>query len=381
MLLSGMMAFLFTIFALTSMDTSQAIYNRIIVQNSVDAAADAAALWQARGCNLVQNLNNYHYEANQFFATTEANALNSCFLADLLGICAKLNIPYFSQACAVGQKIVCKACASAWIWDDAQDATAQAILTEQQWIITTTPYIALIAANEAAQGSGADELLTSVGAYGNKLTAAIGLPIDLTGIASAGTSILKTFGINISAWPLPLDLKSLGLGLNPVSGSTSPWKFGPCSAYVLMGKAPQIGCGLQDPEKNWGPEKQYDNNWGWYDDQYYVGRPGYMTWFAGKTNQPTVLGFLRWLNPNPTPPAEVPYWLNQTGLPMYNGAVLSSSSDDIPAYIAFASSQVDRAPGTTWSGVVANGSANAYPYLIPVYFPGIGAGTSIWIFH
>ena len=394
MLLSGMMAFLFAIFALIATDTSQAIYNRIIVQNSVDAAADAAALWQARGCNMLQNLNNYHYEANSFFAKTEANALNACALAALLEPLRYL--PYVGTAAGyLKDYLVCPACKSAPIWDDAQNTIAYGILTEQKWVVTTIPYIALAAANDAAQGGGADELLRSASAYGSNFTASIGLPsIDLTGAASALSSLLNRFGLTIYA--LPLDYKSLELGVKPISGSDSPWKFGPCSAEIIIGETPVIGCGLKGPTLDRGPERQYtvtyingkEDKWGWHDDQYYVGHPGYMTWIAGKTNQPTVLGFLNWLNPNPAATNEVAYWLNQSGLPMYNGAVLSSSSLEIPAYIAFASSQVDGKPGTKWGGLVGNSSDNyAYPYLIPVYFPNpINpnkpiSGTSIGIFH
>jgi hypothetical protein len=377
MLLSGMMAFLFTIFALISSDTSQAIYNRIIAQNSVDAAADAAALWQARGCNMIQNLNNYHYEANQFFATTEATALNACPFAAVLRLASA-----FPGAAAAAQ-VMCVACGSAPIWDDAQNATAFAILKEQQWITTVTPYIALAAANDAAQGSGADELMTSASAWLNQSATSIGLPLpDLSGITSTLGNILGYLGITVYA--LPLDPKSLELGVNPVSKDLikgSPWTFGPCSVDVVARKI--AGC--------WGPdhpsstlqqeEEQNSQNWGWKQDQYYVGHPGYMTWIAGKTSQPELagLGFLKWLNPDATTPSE------NSNLPMYEGSSLSSSSLEIPAFIAFASSQVDGAPGTTWNGVGMDDekprSANAAPYLIPVYIPGIGAGTSVGIFH
>ena len=60
-LLCGMMVFVATMFGIIAMDTSMAIHNRILAQNAVDSAADSAALWQARFCNLEQNLNNLHY--------------------------------------------------------------------------------------------------------------------------------------------------------------------------------------------------------------------------------------------------------------------------------------------------------------------------------
>ncbi len=386
LLLTGMMAFVAAIFALMAMDTSQAIYNRIIVQNSVDAAADAAALWQARGCNMVQNLNNYHYEANMFFAQTEATALNACSLAAVLEA-GKL-LPPISELCAAAKEVVCFVCRSAPVWDDAQNLTAAGILTEQKLITASIPFIALTAANDAAQGSGADELIASVNTWLNQSTASIGFPLpDLSSISSALSNILGKFGITVYA--LPLDPTSLELGVQPTSGSGSPWEFGPCTLEVDIGQMPEIGCGLKDPSLDFGPEEQHPRNWGWRQDQYYVGQPGFMTWIAGKTNQTELagLGFLRWLNPNPAPPGEIPYWMNQSNLPMYKDSVMASSELVIPAFIAFASSQVDGSPGTKWNGVGVDASEtprppNAYPYLIPVYLPVVNKPASdLLIYH
>lgn len=384
MLLSGMMAFLFTIFALISTNTSQAIYNRIIAQNSVDAAADAAALWQARGCNMLQNLNNYHYEANSFFAKTEANALNACSLAALLEILRYL--PYVGTAAgALKDYAVCPACRTAPVWDDAQNTTASAILSEQEWVATTVPWIAWAAASDAAQGAGADATIASFAAWLNQWPAVFGVQSPpafngvgslLTAASSSASTVMNYLGIG---YAFPLKPTSLSLGVTAVAGHSSPWKFKRCSTEIGLGK---LVCGLDDPTLNRGPESQYAQNWGWDGDKYYQGRPGYMTWVVGKTNQTTVLGFLRWLNPSPTQPAAVGYWLNQSGVTMYNGSVTASASLEIPAFIAVASSQVDGKPGTEWKGLVENSSDNyAYPYLIPVYIPGIGAGTSIGIFH
>jgi hypothetical protein len=389
LLLSGMMAFLFTIFALVSADTSQAIYNRIIAQNSVDAAAEAAALWQARGCNLIQNLNNYHYDANQFFAKTEATALNSCVLAGVLR--AGSFLPVIGPACAVASRIVCVACDSAPVWDDAQCVTAAGIVTEQKLVVATIPFVTLAAANDAAQGSGADEFFPSAGNWVNQVGSSVGIDLSgLPGVASKLNNLINKFGLTIYA--LPMDPTSLELGMKPAVGNRSPWNFGPCLPEVRVG---QIICGLSNPSLNLGPEKHNQpGNWGWVSDQYYTGQPGYMTWIAAKNTQPELagLGFLRWLNPNPEPPAETSYWMNQWNLPLYRGSVRSSGNLVIPAYIALASSQVDGAPKTKWTGVgLTSGqtpiAAGAYPYLIPVYIPRSGSpkdpiqGTSLGIFH
>src|ERR1051326_1826513 len=77
-LLTGMMVFLAVIFGIITMDTSMAIHNRIVTQNAVDSAADAAALWQARGCNLLQQLNNLHYDVDEALAIAEGISAGAC---------------------------------------------------------------------------------------------------------------------------------------------------------------------------------------------------------------------------------------------------------------------------------------------------------------
>jgi hypothetical protein len=61
LLLTGLMAFLLAVFMLYAVNASETIYRRVQIQNASDAAADAAALWQARGMNMLQSLNNIHY--------------------------------------------------------------------------------------------------------------------------------------------------------------------------------------------------------------------------------------------------------------------------------------------------------------------------------
>ena len=53
--------------ALFAADTSQAVYNRITAQNAADAAAATASLWQARGLNQIQILNNFHFTKQKFY--------------------------------------------------------------------------------------------------------------------------------------------------------------------------------------------------------------------------------------------------------------------------------------------------------------------------
>ena len=76
-----MMVFLVTIFAVIAFDTNMAIHNRILAQNAVDSAAESAALWQARGCNLEQQLNNLHYDVDEAACIAEGVAAGACIAA------------------------------------------------------------------------------------------------------------------------------------------------------------------------------------------------------------------------------------------------------------------------------------------------------------
>jgi hypothetical protein len=146
------------------------------------------------------------------------------------------------------------------------------------------------------------------------------------------------------------------------------------------------------------PEGDSPTSWGW-DDSYYIGHPGYMTWIAGKTNETELagLGNLRWLNPSGNTPAEVNYYMNQSDYAMYTGSATSSSGTlQIPAFIGIASSQTEGTGVTaedesllSLSDVAsALGPAigmvpiDSTPHLIGVYVPPNGtAGTSMGIYH
>ncbi|HXB58302.1 MAG TPA: hypothetical protein VNU95_01995, partial [Candidatus Acidoferrales bacterium] len=113
---------------------------------------------------------------------------------------------------------------------------------------------------------------------------------------------------------------------------------------------------------------QFFPPWGW-NDQYEYGNPGFMTWVAGVTNRPELLGLgnLVWLNSSSS---TVP-------TSMYEGSINSSGNTPltIPAFMAIASSQVE---GTT---VVENGDVNAVNTLIKVYFTTNTPGDTYFIYH
>jgi len=192
LVLSGMMAMLAAFFAIISVDTSEAIYNRIISQNAVDSAADAAALWQARGCNLLQQLNNIHYAGNEFFAAAEDMALSACVLAGVADLIPGGQV--VSQA-------LCPVCRMAKPINDGQGVFSEVILGTQKVVTVFIPFTALLAANDAAQGSGADDALATAANYLSQLLGKFGIPVPgdlLSGIA--GT--LSDAGFTVYALPL-----------------------------------------------------------------------------------------------------------------------------------------------------------------------------------
>ncbi len=351
LVLSGMMAMLAAFFAIISVDTSEAIYNRIISQNAVDSAADAAALWQARGCNLLQQLNNIHYAGNEFFAAAEDMALSACVLAGVADLIPGGQV--VSQA-------LCPVCRMAKPINDGQGVFSEVILGTQKVVTVFIPFTALLAANDAAQGSGADDALATAANYLSQLLGKFGIPVPgdlLSGIA--GT--LSDAGFTVYA--LPLDPTSLGLGASEKEGDSYPWQYpsgiiGAGAYYSAVGVG-VLACGLDPPD-------------GW-SDSYYEGHPGFMTWIAGKNQRDELLGMgdLAWLNGGSNAPSVHHKFMNQDSPAMYRQSVHRSDNPlVIPAFIAIASSQVQ---GDT---VVAKGPANAYGTLMPVYAPFINQAAS-----
>ena len=363
MLLSGMMAFLLAIMAVYSIYTSKAVYNRIAAQNAADGAADAAALWQARGLNLLQELNNFHYQFNASIFALETGALVVCAtIPDAVGgeatCCVASLVGWCDCDSAInGVSGLCSTCNSAATLNDTQHSVASTILGIQQGITYLFPGMAFVYANQVAQVSGGDSLTDAFPQYVSQTagtllqTLGIPIPADLSGV---GSGPLQSFTQYLPAiYAAPIDPTSLSLNAQSVTGNNWPWKWNlaglpedlwkglACAAWEI-GKWSCRGDLLQGGQW-WGSFDDHDwyTDWGW-DDSYYQGHPGVMTWMAGKAEQDGLpLGNLRWLNPNPTPPPEVTYWLNQQAPQMYMGSSLSGSELTIPAFIAVASSQVE----------------------------------------
>lgn len=340
MLLSGMMVFVVLIMTIFTFDTGKAIYNRILAQNAVDSAADAAALWQARGCNLLQHLNNLHYNVNVAVYILESAALISCVAAPLLNL-----IPFVGAALS---QVACVICRTAPYIDKAQEKFAEAVMMAQNIISKVFPALAFLYGNVCAMGSGADKLIGTVSGYADSILSKVGLSCpdlgQITGVLGEVVDWLPLFAA-------PIDPTSLSLHVEEKNGGSPPWYYP--EAVALVGASVGNYCS--------GFEFNMPDKWGW-DDSYYWGNPGFMTWIAGKEKRGELLGLgsLVWLNAHTDPEQQV---AEQYSRAIYKQSIFSGGHMEIPAFLAIASSQVEGDP------VISKGDANAKGRLITVHFP------------
>lgn len=386
-LLAGMMVFLVTIFAIIAFDTNKAIYNRIVAQNAVDAAADSAALWQARFCNVEQQLNNLHYTVDEAMCIAEGVSIVMCGASVPLEVVQ--NIPLCDPEAVAAYDASCVLCDFLPAEDRAQHLFYDALIGRsyslQEIIADAAPFLVFANANACAYGSGANNIFDSaVQTGGEYITDAVSaIPgADASSMQGALTNIDNVIGSTLGQIPIyaiPLNPMAMLLDVNPTNNGQLPEDWPASAPYAgnVLGVAgceefeypyeEAAGDASYDPnggQNSSGDESrlpspspdQYHPSWGW-NDQYEYGNPGFMTWIAGTTNAPEILGLgnLVWLNSSP----------NSTIEPtnMYTGPVTGSGGLTIPAYIAIASSQVE---GTT---VVCDGTPNAVPQLIRVCIP------------
>lgn len=376
-LLAGMMVFLVTIFAIIAFDTNKAIYNRIVAQNAVDAAADSAALWQARGCNLEQQLNNLHYDVDIAACAAEGVATAGCVASAVFDV---LQYVPFCEWAAGALQASCVVCDMLPVIDKLQHLFYTILMPLQQGIADVTPFLAFGYADANAYGSGAnnvfDAAVQTAGEYLQDGVSFIPGNGDISSsLNSALGSIDGVIGSTLGKLPIyamPLNPQNLSLDVNTNQNNGSPPLYWPSTVAEIGNGIGQVACdgdvfaeytvvqGWMSYSDSGDSSRDGSNNnepqWGW-NDLYYKGNPGYMTWIAGVTNAPEILGLgdLAWLNSS------------QSIVPtnMYTGAatVNTQTPVSIPSYIAIASSQVE---GDT---VICNGTANAVPVLIPVLFP------------
>jgi hypothetical protein len=341
MLLSGFMAFLLVIMAAFTANATKAIYHRVVAQNAVDAAADSAALWQARGCNLLQHLNNLHYDANVVMYIAEVGFLAACVAAPALNA-----IPFVGPALSQAACILCR---FAPIVDSAQEVFSDILLAVQDGIQMFFPALAWAYGNAAAKGSGADQLIGALLDYINNGLAQFGISVPgFSDVLSAVGGFLSWVPI----FAMPIDPTSLSLHVDKQEAGDFelPWHF---PDYISIPMAtPGVYCGINPADCD-----------GWR-DSYYTGNPGFMTWVAGKQEFGELLqmGDLIWYNAEKRE-AELQTFTYK----MWGGKVREASTAGgpmtVPAFLGIASSQVEGDP------VVAHGDANAVGHLITVQFP------------
>ena len=383
LLMTGMMAFLLAIFGLYTLDSYQGVYGRIRAQNAVDAAAETAALTQARGLNLLQHLNSFHYWANWAFFVAESATLLTCLGAPEaaeaeLAACT-VGLITGPGACAGAQEArdgLCRVCASSSTIDDWQDHMATAVLKMQKGIAKLFPVLAFVYANQVAKQAGAEDLKVVIPDYVAKITERsinwlaqfqIGLPPDSNALSDAIASVGDF--LNTSALPkiyaIPTDFDSLSLHVWEEPGDSlfsAPWawpgflKGAARVDYWIIGFPSCLltTANFRDPESGWG-----------WNDFYYKGHPGFMTWVAGVQGRPDWAGLekMRWLeHATKTGPADTMYVDSVVGSPPRNW---------VPPFIAFASSQVEGTRLKDHDGswpLPWTWKADATATLIPVYF-------------
>ena len=352
LLLTGIMAFVVAIMTLFALDTSEAVYNRVVAQNSVDAAAETGALWQARGLNSLQSLNNAHYSFNVGIYIAEWDALGMCGVsvgnvASDYSNCPPWD-PFCPECCPDSISNTynsCTACSQAGPLNDLHDNVASGILGLQNFITIENPLAASIYASDAAHASGADDLNTVLSQYPGGA---------LLGIAA--------FAMPYAPYASTIFPTSTSLNNQQVKGDNWPWKWNQFgvpeslrkTAAEIAWDAGKYACEFDIWQFGAFDGAFHDpSEWGW-DDSYYQGVPGNMVWVAGKVRHDELagLGLLRWMNSTSTA-AQIQTWVTASytdmttfkDLPVYHGSALGNSALTIPAFLAVAGSQAESQSG------------------------------------
>lgn len=172
MVMTAVMVFIVALASISSLNTSELLYNRIRTQNAADAAADAFALWQARAFNFNQHLNDFHMEAQIYFTTATLLTCVKRFVnLSLIGIpggacqqrycsprcsgcrrvCSDYGLPAVKSCCRQINKELSDI-------EQQQAMMSNLILAVQGLVDVIAPQIGWLAANEVAAGNGADAL-------------------------------------------------------------------------------------------------------------------------------------------------------------------------------------------------------------------------------
>lgn len=237
--LTGIMIMVVAFFAMNNLNSSEVIYNRIRAQTAVDAAADTYALWQARGFNLEQHLNDYHYESLLFFTvqtgincimrmTCSSRWCDTCTCpAGKLGCswcggrwgCRLIGCWTF---CEGAVRSCCQQYANALARIETQQANISTlVLGTQQILQVTIPALGWHAANEVAKANQAANIETGITPQAGGGTVKSWIDDVLTDLMGAPYSVDSTLSAASATRP-DGDLHVIPLNAPVMTGILSP---------------------------------------------------------------------------------------------------------------------------------------------------------------
>ena len=370
LVLTAIMAFVTTIMALYTTNASIMIFDRVVAQNAVDAAADSFAAYQARGLNLTQHLNDVHYGVNVAIFVLESAA----FVVRIL--CPAALLMTFPVPCWSCYQTCCRlARIAATTLDDVQDFISDAILVIQDVINRVFPVMAALSANDIARANGADNLVAVAGELLGRIGDFFG--INLGGL-QAGFDAIADF-VPVYAFPLdPGQIIDLGM-----EKRDPDWLFWDDMSILFgLGLASDIACALSGDQ--FVTSNEPNDGLGWEEDEYYCGGPDANTWFVGKRRRTVASALVNipWLNPRmDAPDQEFGFHAFEDDYARFRSQGEGTSDFNNPAMFAVASSQVggkvviDR----TILGADFDGDEDyGHPQLITVQIP---AARFLFIWH
>ena len=360
MVVTAVMAFVTVLMAIYTTNASILLFDRMLAQNSVDAAADSFAAYQARGLNLTQHLNDVHYGANIAIFALEAVAYGGRIAcpAVLATTFPVPNYPGYRTCCQLARQ-------AGELLDNLQDGISDAILIIQDVINVVFPILATLSANDIARANGADNLLTAAGEVLGQFGNLFGIDLDF--LEDAVDNVAEY--VPVYAFPLKPG-QIIDLGMEKVNPDYLFWD----DMNILEGLAigSDISCAFA---VDFSAIDQPNDGIGWPEDEYYCGGPAANTWIVGKQRR-TVLPRLEqmaWLNPKMDEPEQVAgVHAFEDNYAVFEGRGMGTSSTEFrnPAFFAVASCQVGGDPVMDRTFLNDSFSEYARPELITVQIPG-----------
>ena len=432
-LVSGFMVFLCAIFLITTVNTSESVYRKIMIQNSVDAVTDTVVAWQARGVNLMQHLNNLHHEINAILYPIElltcctciaqaATCVAGCALS--VSIILSAAAPAVIAAAQVMRTVCLEICP---LVDNIQFAVATIIYQIQQFIAGKWAVFALLSANNLARENGADGLEGAMKQYAGKnmwavfRDSAARLGADVNHIdpfviqehwsnpRNVYTAYQQNMLMIFPLFTMPfMELSyyenlfdnssnfkeidtSVFLGMRRVDDDDShPWNLDKGTVETCATSIPTLNCTCPVPNNPQSPDDPEgensfsgeENDWGWQ-DSYWVGHPKYITMMTAVRDVVNgVGGFGRkpgGLESTATYDEETGRLVSYKRIPARRGWYFAPGeypNMDNPAYMAIASGQVEGEATPTTPDFRGNAAGG----LIPVHIIDQPA-TDIMIYH